>query len=435
MAAAFCLAPIAALVFGATAARWSPPPRCSASPAVEGGGRRDAASSSRPTSMRAGSFVPAARLTRALSYLQLAFSFLRLRLVHDSAEAARRLGDPGATTLAREAWTLANPAAWFAALDLLASGERTPFMAMARLLSLAGAGRRAWRWSAAGCRSTTPNGSPTMATTPPRRAGRRGRRRPLAAGRVFANGEARAVAVLVRAQFRHDNRFRLTVLSIVPLTLVYMFSGFDEGGLDPFLGGRQGHTLVYMAVMMFPPMLRAALTQSDAYRAAWIFHGTPADKRALVMALQELRRAGVPGAVPRLPRRHLRRGRWAVRGWCALHVVLLGLISHLLLVVDLMLNPEVPFSRPVVARRPHRDGRSCRSSAPWWSGARCTRCWPRSIPRPSPRSRPWSGPGGLTAGRRARARPAPRDGSRSVRSSTCELNGPGIRRARPSPSR
>ena len=33
-----------------------------------------------------------------------------------------------------------------------------------------------------------------------------------------------------------------------------------------------------MAVMFFPPMLRNALVQSDAYRAAWYSDGTPASK-------------------------------------------------------------------------------------------------------------------------------------------------------------
>src|SRR5262249_7203500 len=134
-------------------------------------------------------------------------------------------------------------------------------------------------------------------------------------------------------------------LTILPLTLVYMFGGFNQGGLDPFARGGEGHTLVYMAVMMFPPMLRSALTQSEAYRAAWVFHGTPADKRALVMALKNF--VAIAFLLPYLAfvgaLYVLAVGRPLM---VALHVVLLGLISHLLLIFDLMLNPEVPFSLP-----------------------------------------------------------------------------------------
>jgi hypothetical protein len=294
-------------------------------------------------------YVPAARLTRALSYVQFAFSFL----IYGSYMIVPKLfmhSTVAETTLGREAWVLLNPSAWFASWILLASGERTTFMAMAAALSLVGV---AGSLALVGGRLSLDYAERlTDADTTPAAAGGANAGRPLAAGWLFANGEARAVAVLVRAQFRYDTRFRLTVLSIVPLTLVYMFSGFNEGGLDPFAGRRQGQTLVYMAVMMFPPMLRAALTQSEAYRAAWIFHGTPADRRALVLALRNF-----VAAVFLLPYLGFVGALYiAVIGrplMVALHIALLGLFSHLLLVIDLMLNPDVPFARP-----PTRGGRT-----------------------------------------------------------------------------
>ena len=287
--------------------------------------------------------VPASRLTRALSYVQLGFSFfvygsymLVPRYLAHSAIVTERAP--------RESWMLLNPAAWFAGWVLLASGEHTAFMTAAAALSIAAlsasalivGGRLSIDYAE---RLTEAEMAPGAA-----RAGKRVTRR-LAAGWLFANGEARAVAVLTRAQFRFDNRFRLMVLSILPLTLVYLFSGLGDGGIDPFATRRQGHTLVYMAVMMFPPMLRAALSQSEAFAAAWIFHGTPADRRALVLALRNVLVV------------------WFVLPYLAflatiyllvssrplmipVHVLLLGLFSHLLLMVDLLLNPDLPFSRP-----------------------------------------------------------------------------------------
>jgi hypothetical protein len=286
--------------------------------------------------------VPAARLTRALSYLQLVFSF---GVYGSYMIVPHVLGDSAlqGAALPRGPWTLLNPSSWFAGWIALASGERTAFMAGAAALSIVALAASAWivagrlsldyaeRLAEMGTSGEGQDAAP---------------HRPLTAGWLFANAEARAVSVLVRAHFRYDNRFRLTVLSIVPLTLVYLFSGFNTGGIDPFRGARQGHTLVYMAVMMFPPMLRGALTQSDAYRAAWIFHGTPADKRALVLALRSV--VVVSFLLPYL----LFLGAIYVtiigKAWqVLLHVGLLGLLSHLLLVFDLLLNPEVPFSRPV----------------------------------------------------------------------------------------
>ena len=164
--------------------------------------------------------------------------------------------------------------------------------------------------------------------------------------------------MLVRAQFRYDKRFRLTVLSILPLTLVYMFSGFDEGGIDPFAAARQGHTLIYMAVDDVP---------ADAARRADAERRVPR-RLDLPWHARGQARAGAGAA---------RTSSWwrsslpylaflgvvyvAVVGrplMVLLHVALLGLISHLLLVIDLMLNPDVPFSQPTSRGARTRAARS-----------------------------------------------------------------------------
>lgn len=51
----------------------------------------------------------------------------------------------------------------------------------------------------------------------------------------FTTGEARAVALLVRSQFRDDHRFRMGVLGLLPFTLLYMVMGVRNGAIaDPF---------------------------------------------------------------------------------------------------------------------------------------------------------------------------------------------------------
>lgn len=287
--------------------------------------------------------VPAASLTRALSYVQLGFSFLiygSYMLVPKYLAHSTVVMEPAPRT----AWMLLNPASWFAGWIMIASGERTWLMTAAAAFSVAALAASALivggRLSIDYAERLTES---AMAPGAARASG--GENKRLSAGWIFSNGESRAVSVLTRAQFRYDNRFRLGVLSIVPLTLVYLFSGLGDGGMDPFAAGGQGHTLVYMAVMMFPPMLRATLSQSDAFAAAWIFKGTPADRRALVLALRNvlvvwfllpyLAFLGViyfvvssrPEMVP-------------------VHVFVLGLLSFLLMMADLMFNPDLPFSRP-----------------------------------------------------------------------------------------
>ena len=171
------------------------------------------------------------------------------------------------------------------------------------------------------------------------------RGRALRPGLLFRHGEARAIALLVRAQFRYDQRFRLTVLSILPLTLVNLASGLWSDALDPFSPG-PGEPLVYLAVMLFPTMIRGALSQSDSYRAAWIFHGTPASRPALVVAARNFVAAYF--LVPYL----LLLGVFYVSMVgkpvsILVHMSVLGLLSHLVLVFDLLLNPEIPFASPI----------------------------------------------------------------------------------------
>jgi hypothetical protein len=103
---------------------------------------------------------------------------------------------------------------------------------------------------------------------------------------------------------------------------------------------------VYFAVMFFPPMIRGALSQSDAYRAAWVFHGTPASKSALILAAKQFVVVGFL-----LPYLFLLGVVYVIMvgkpGPILLHMMVLALISHLVLLMDLLLNPDVPFSVPV----------------------------------------------------------------------------------------
>src|SRR4029078_662297 len=100
----------------------------------------------------------------------------------------------------------------------------------------------------------------------------------------------RAVAWLVRAQFRYDMRVRLGVLSIVPLTLLYMYIGARDGATaDPFVRGPSNQfDLMSCAVLLFPSILVQQLAGSDGYRAAWIYFATPADRAALVVATKNV---------------------------------------------------------------------------------------------------------------------------------------------------
>ena len=109
---------------------------------------------------------------------------------------------------------------------------------------------------------------------------------------------------------------------------------------------------MYLAVMLFPTMIRGALSQSDSHRAAWVFHGTPASRPALVVAARNFVAAYF--LVPYL----LLLGVFYVSMVgkpvsILIHMSVLGLLSHLVLVFDLLLNPDDPVRQSDPPRPSH----------------------------------------------------------------------------------
>ncbi len=169
---------------------------------------------------------------------------------------------------------------------------------------------------------------------------------------LFAHAhEERVVSKLIRNQFLYDNRFKMAVLGILPLTFFYLFVGIEQGPLpDPFLDprleiGQSG--LLYLLIFLFPMMLRTFVTQSDAYQASWIFYAAPADFRRLVIAEKNflmvyfvLPFLFILGAVFYYFFNHTLH--------MLLHILVLGLLAHLFLQLAFLYSPDLPFSRPNV---------------------------------------------------------------------------------------
>jgi hypothetical protein len=168
----------------------------------------------------------------------------------------------------------------------------------------------------------------------------------------FSRGEARAVALLVRSQFRHDHRFRMGVLGLLPFTLLYMVMGVRNGAIaDPFTPTRTMQVWpLTMAVLASPTMLRMLLTRSDAFRASWIFFTCPSDRMKIARSSKDVLVAFF--LIPYLLVVS------AIYGYVVgnvvhvlVHVTFLGLLAHLVLQIALLLDPALPFSRPMQQAR------------------------------------------------------------------------------------
>lgn len=287
--------------------------------------------------------VSAYRLKRALTYVQVVLSFL----VYGGIAVIGPLFDDQSVlkALHRTPWLFVHPASWFASyldlgtgrIGLVELGATALTVAVLGLLFGAASGRLSLDYAER-------LGGLITASEPVRAASatRRG-------GVWFVRDEARAVSLLIRAQFKHDQKFRLGVLGIVPLTIFYLYSGIQQGAiLDPFEAqpDMAQDAIVYLAVLLFPTIIQAYLTRSDAYRASWIFFTCPADTARLVlstkwfvMASFVLPYLGLMAAI------FLYRFRNPVH--VAVHVLVLALFSHLFLQMTVFFDPNLPFSKPM----------------------------------------------------------------------------------------
>ena len=167
---------------------------------------------------------------------------------------------------------------------------------------------------------------------------------------VFQRDEDRAIAMLIRSQFKHDTRFRLGILAIIPLTILYLFMGLRGGGklYDPFnpdWKSLANSALIYFVIVLFPMTIKEAVTRSESYLASWIFFVTPSSQTRLVLSVKKILFwfFVVPYlSVLALVFLYYFRNILHV----LMHLLVLLLFSYSFLQVFLLVNPQMPFSVP-----------------------------------------------------------------------------------------
>jgi hypothetical protein len=271
--------------------------------------------------------VGGARLERAVGYLQIVAGVL----TYGGLMLMNRLfgRSPAANiTIPDEPWLLVVPPAWYVSYLEIGTGalNSTTWIRAALSFALLGAlvfalrGKLGIDYAARLAELAAAGGVPATAPT----------RTPL-----FADGAARAVAILVLAHFRHDLRVRMGVLAVVPLMLFYLFIGSHERSLE----------LVSLAVLLFPALLSQHLASTDAYRASWIYAVSPIEQAKLVIALKNVAVAYFLGPFLLFVLGVLAWQLGDVRH-AVVHTLVLGLISHIALQGSIGIAPRLPFSLP-----------------------------------------------------------------------------------------
>lgn len=281
------------------------------------------------------------RLSRALSWAQLLLVtvFAVGALFYGEVMDALRTADVPLWAV------LLAPPAWFASLLVLASGEWTANAASAVLAALAGTAGLVY---VAAHRLSLSYSERLGALLAAKDAGRSSSWTGVAfAGRL--SPELRVVATLMRAQFRHDMRFRMAILGVLPITVIYVLMALQDGALpDPFIErGFAASELfpIHMVAVLMPLTLVDNFFRSDSYRAAWVFFVSPVDRGRLVVGAGDcvalfflLPYAALLGLVLA----------WSFGdAWHGIaHAAVLGLFARLVVQLRVAASPHLPFSLP-----------------------------------------------------------------------------------------
>jgi hypothetical protein len=166
---------------------------------------------------------------------------------------------------------------------------------------------------------------------------------------LFRQSESRIVATLLSSQFRNDTKFRMAILTIIPLIAIYMFLAVQDNSMhDPFVDNDitlAGNGLVYFAVLLIPIMVKQSIDVSDSFEAAWIFFASPTAAHRLVLAAKRVSYLYfVMPAVLLVSALFAYFFNNAIHA--ALHGVTLAALAYLLQQFIFLLRPTAPFSEP-----------------------------------------------------------------------------------------
>ncbi len=228
-------------------------------------------------------------MQRVLAYAQLLLIFL----IYGGYLGVPRLLGKEAFLYLREFhsnWFYAWPPAWFASVAKLPAGDLLPADLVSAVAAVAIL-LLSWRTASS---KLSLSYAHTLSNTVTEQENAAAHRKRGVFSRLltqFSNHEDRAVWSLIRKQFKHDNRFKVSILTIIPLAAFYIFMGLSDGQtmLDPFSvalqDAEQGtNFLLYVAIAMLPFMVIVGTVNSESYRSAWVFYTSPADRANIIMA-------------------------------------------------------------------------------------------------------------------------------------------------------
>lgn len=166
---------------------------------------------------------------------------------------------------------------------------------------------------------------------------------------LFRSAEARVMWKLFRAQFRHDVKFRMSLLSLLPITAVYFALILINGSVvDPFMDSALNTVLsanmLYLIVLLSPILILQTVSQSEAFKASWLFYACPVDRSELLLGMRTIILLML--FLPYLLILGVAFAFYMPLSHAFMHTTMLALIGLLIFDVYLIVAPRLPFSAP-----------------------------------------------------------------------------------------
>lgn len=169
----------------------------------------------------------------------------------------------------------------------------------------------------------------------------------LLTGFLFRTPESRVMWKLFRAQLRNDTKFRLGVISLIPITAIYFVIMLVNGQIsDPFVESNWrtvlDGTMLYMLILLSPLLLMQMVSQSEAHKASWLFFSTPVDRSRLLLSMRNIVMFNL--FLPYLLLLGITFVYFMPWEHALMHTLMLGIMAVLIFEVYLLISPKLPFS-------------------------------------------------------------------------------------------
>ena len=300
--------------------------------------------------------VGRSRVSQVFGYIQFLGSFVTALGFIAISQVERHI-DLQSFTVTTTHWLAYIPAVWFASLAALPIGVTFgsyPMLALAAVVFLGAVATGAHLLLARHYQEEVGELSTSAASVQKRKHGSDSFITRIYS-RFARSDEARAVFTVLRAQFRYDAKFRMQLMSTLPLTFLYLLIAILQGGItDPFGGNLKAIVRMntfYLVAMLMPLITMQSVAYSENFKSAWIFFSAPLDRAKLLLAVRNMMLVSI--VLPYMVILTIIFLQYMPVYHAIPHTLVLAAIAGINFQLYLMIAPKMPFAQP---RRPNRNG-------------------------------------------------------------------------------